>query len=245
MLFSAYQIESLLEDIQHDIFPTEKSISENLSFSEDAIKEAKQYLRPPKKRALAWIYPNVKDSTADIKISVLSRISADDRTDDLKEESADKLTPADLKEFNTSTQTESGVSAASLFYGIELEDDQDEGFDSDSGGLQGDIDDDSDVVFGDGRIEKKSMIKFVNNYPDSTIKFLLRKNMDGRPLPNGYDEIYLNWENRGLSRMQLKKYLFKLMEWEDFPDIPILEVVRKIRERHFDLKEKIHERKKI
>ena len=340
MLFSAYQIESLLEDIQHDIFPTEKSISENLSFSEDAIKEAKQYLRPPKKRALAWIYPNdikalvedqtsydpvvdhvqqsragrfvipmyfpenpapsfplvsdhtkalgesdtfqevttkmpllgkdtsltcenleislkedletitdteelVKDSAADIKISVLGRISADDRTDDLKEESADKLTPADLKEFNTSTQTESGVSAASLFYGIELEDDQDEGFDSDSGGLQGDIDDDSDVVFGDGRIEKKSMIKFVNNYPDSTIKFLLRKNMDGRPLPNGYDEIYLNWENRGLSRMQLKKYLFKLMEWEDFPDIPILEVVRKIRERHFDLKEKIHERKKI
>ena len=90
----------------------------------------------------------------------------------------------------------------------------------------------------EGRIEKKSMTKFVSNYPDSTIKFLLRKNLDGRPLPTGYDEIYLNWENRGLSRGRLKKYLFKLMEWQDFPDIPVLDVVRKIRERHFELKEK-------
>jgi hypothetical protein len=28
------------------------------------------------------------------------------------------------------------------------------------------------------------------------------------------------------------------MEWQDFPDIPVLDVVRKIRERHYDLKEK-------
>ena len=124
--------------------------------------------------------------------------------------------------------------------GIEVEDDEGEGedFDIDTGGLHGNIDDESDIVFGEGRIEKKSMTKFVSNYPDSTIKFLLRKNLDGRPLPTGYDEIYLNWENRGLSRGRLKKYLFKLMEWQDFPDIPVLDVVRKIRERHFELKEK-------
>ena len=57
-------------------------------------------------------------------------------------------------------------------------------------------------------------------------------------MPTGYEEIYLNWESRGLSRGRLKKYLFKLMEWEDFPDMPVLDVVRIIRERHFDLKEK-------
>jgi len=325
MLFSAYQIESLLEDIQHDIFPIDKSASETLNLSEDAIQEARQYLRTPKKRALSWIahsdikalvedetsydpvvdhvqqsragrfvipvyvpenpapsFPLVSDhtkalresaalqektlemplpkketsiigenleisseeeletvtdaielgqeSTLETEISVLERIPA--------EESVEEQTPTETEESNKSTSTESGVSAASLFDGIEVEDEQGEEADFDSGGLQGDIDDDSDVVFGDGPIAKQSMIKFVSNYPDSTIKFLLRKNLDGRPLPVGYEGIYLNWENRGLSRGRLKTYLFKLMGWQDFPDIPVLDVVRKIRERHYDLKEK-------
>ena len=349
MLFSAYQIESLLEDIQHDIFPIDKSASETLSLSEDAIQEARQYLRTPKKRALAWIAPGdikalvedqtsydpvvdhvqqsragrfvipayvpenpapsfplvsdhtkalresatfqekiterplskketsltgesleissgeeletvtsaeelVQDSTAGTETSALELIPADDSADELAEESgeegadelaeesgeegADEQTPAEMEESNKSTSAESGVSAASLFDGIEVEDEQDEEVDFDSGGLQGDIDDESDVVFGDGPIAKQSMIKFVSNYPDSTIKFLLRKNLDGRPLPVGYEGIYLNWENRGLSRGRLKTYLFKLMGWQDFPDIPVLDVVRKIRERHYDLKEK-------
>jgi hypothetical protein len=333
MLFSAYQIESLLEDIQHDIFPIDKSASETLSLSEDAIQEARQYLRTPKKRALAWIAPSdikalvedqtsydpvvdhvqqsragrfvipayvpenqapsfplvsdhtkalresaasqekitemalpkketsltgesleissgeeletvtdaeelVQDSTSETEISALEQIPADDSGEELAEESADEQTPTETEESNKFTSAESGVSAASLFDGIEVEDEQGEEVDFDSGGLQGDIDDDSDVVFGDGPIAKQSMIKFVSNYPDSTIKFLLRKNLDGRPLPVGYEGIYLNWENRGLSRGRLKTYLFKLMGWQDFPDIPVLDVVRKIRERHYDLKEK-------
>ena len=333
MLFSAYQIESLLEDIQHDIFPIDKSASETLSLSDDAIQEARQYLRTPKKRALAWIAPSdikalvedetsydpvvdhvqqsragrfvipayvpenqapsfplvsdhtkalresaasqekitemalpkketsltgesleissgeeletvtdaeelVQDSTSETEISALEQIPADDSGEELAEESADEQTPTETEESNKFTSAESGVSAASLFDGIEVEDEQGEEVDFDSGGLQGDIDDDSDVVFGDGPIAKQSMIKFVSNYPDSTIKFLLRKNLDGRPLPVGYEGIYLNWENRGLSRGRLKTYLFKLMGWRDFPDIPVLDVVRKIRERHYDLKEK-------
>ena len=333
MLFSAYQIESLLEDIQHDIFPIDKSASETLSLSDDAIQEARQYLRTPKKCALAWIAPSdikalvedetpydpvvdhvqqsragrfvipayvpenqapsfplvsdhtkalresaasqekitemalpkketsltgesleissgeeletvtdaeelVQDSTSETEISALEQIPADDSGEELAEESADEQTPTETEESNKFTSAESGVSAASLFDGIEVEDEQGEEVDFDSGGLQGDIDDDSDVVFGDGPIAKQSMIKFVSNYPDSTIKFLLRKNLDGRPLPVGYEGIYLNWENRGLSRGRLKTYLFKLMGWQDFPDIPVLDVVRKIRERHYDLKEK-------
>ena len=333
MLFSAYQIESLLEDIQHDILPIDKSASETLSLSEDAIQEARQYLMTPKIRALAWIAPSdiktlvedqtsydpvvdhvqqsragrfvlpayvpentapsfplvsdhtkalrertafqektlemplpekettltgesleissveqletvmdavelVQDSTAGKEISALEQIPADASGEELAEESADVQTQTETEESNKSTSAESGVSAASLFDGIEVEDEQGEEVDFDSGGLQGDIDDDSDVVFGDGPIAKQSMIKFVSNYPDSTIKFLLRKNLDGRPLPVGYEGIYLNWENRGLSRGRLKTYLFKLMGWQDFPDIPVLDVVRKIRERHYDLKEK-------
>ncbi|MDP7614736.1 MAG: hypothetical protein QF778_05445 [SAR324 cluster bacterium] len=341
MLFSAYQIESLLEDIQQKNFPIDKSASETMSLSEDAIQGARQYVRTPKNHALAWITPGdikalvedqtvydpvvehvqqsragrfvipayvpenpppsfplvsdhtkalrendalqeqtpemplpekntsstdesleipsaadvealtdveelVQDSAGDTEISALKPIPAEESSEESAEESAEELavestdeqTQAETEESTKSISAKSGISAASLFDEIEVEEEQDEEFDFDTGGLQGVIDDDSDVVFGDGRIEQNSMTKFVSNYPDSTIKFLLRKSLDGRPLPAGYDEIYLNWENRGLSRGRLKKYLFKLMEWQDFPDIPVLDVVRKIRERHFELRAK-------
>ena len=337
MLFSAYQIESLLEDIQQKIFPIDKSVSETMSLSEDAIQGARQYVRTPKNHALAWITPGdikalvedktaydpvvehvqqsragrfvipayvpenpppsfplvsdhtkalrendalqeqtpemslqgkntsspdesleipsagdaealtdveelVQNSAGDTEISALKPIPAEESPEESAEElaveSSDEQTLAETEESTKSKSAKSGVSAASLFDEIEVEEEQDEEFDFDTGGLQGAIDDDSDVVFGDGRIEQNSMTKFVSNYPDSTIKFLLRKSLDGRPLPDGYDEIYLNWENRGLSRGRLKKYLFKLMDWQDFPDIPVLDVVRKIRERHFELRAK-------
>ena len=337
MLFSAYQIESLLEDIQQKIFPIDKSVSETMSLSEDAIQGARQYARTPKNHALAWIAPGdikalvedqtvydpvvehvqqsragrfvipayvpenpppsfplvsdhtkalrennalqeqtpemplpgkntsstdesleipsaadvealtdaeelVQDSAGDTEISALKPIPAEESpeesAEELAAESTDEQTQAETEESTKSKSAKSGISAASLFDEIEVEEEQDEEFDFDTGGLQGAIDDESDVVFGDGRIEQNSMTKFVSNYPDSTIKFLLRKSLDGRPLPAGYDEIYLNWENRGLSRGRLKKYLFKLMDWQDFPDIPVLDVVRKIRERHFELRAK-------
>ena len=335
MLFSAYQIESLLEDIQQKIFPIDKSVSETMSLSEDAIQGARQYARTPKNHALAWIAPGdikalvedqtvydpvvehvqqsragrfvipayvpenpppsfplvsdhtkalrendalqeqtpemplpgkntsstdesleipsaadvealtdaeelVQDSADDTEISALKPIPAEESPEESAEElaveSTDEQTQEETEESTKSAK--SGISAASLFDEIEVEEEQDEEFEFDTGGLLGAIDDESDVVFGDGRIEQNSMTKFVSNYPDSTIKFLLRKSLDGRPLPDGYDEIYLNWENRGLSRGRLKKYLFKLMDWQDFPDIPVLDVVRKIRERHFELRAK-------
>lgn len=325
MLFSAYQIESLLEDFQQGIFPTDKSASDTLSLSEDAVQDARQYFSTPKTRELDWIFPKdikalvedqttydpvvdyvqqsragrfvfpsyepenpapsfslVRDHTqsvrdgdsekaetpeslipekgalltglstetasAEDKVSLTdSEVSVEDtQSEETKKSAVEQTLAVDSTERKTEPEREksiksssgkSVVSAASLFKEIDA-DDHDEEFDFDAGGLHGEIEDDSDVVFGDGSIELKSMIKFVGNYPDSTIKFLLRKNLDGRPLPTGYEEIYLNWESRGLSRGRLKKYLFKLMEWEDFPDMPVLDVVRIIRERHFDLKEK-------
>ncbi len=188
--------------------------------------------------ALTDVEEIVQDSAGDTEISALKPIPAEESAEELAQESTDEQTQAETEESTKSKSAKSGISAASLFDEIEVEEEQDEEFDFDAGGLQGAIDDDSDVVFGDGRIEQNSMTKFVSNYPDSTIKFLLRKSLDGRPLPAGYDEIYLNWENRGLSRGRLKKYLFKLMDWQDFPDIPVLDVVRKIRERHFELRAK-------
>ena len=54
MQFSAYQIESMLDDYQQENFPSERSASENLSLSEEAIIEAREHFTPPTKRTSIW-----------------------------------------------------------------------------------------------------------------------------------------------------------------------------------------------
>ena len=298
MLFSAYQIESLLDDFQQTDSPAGKSASETLSLSADAIQDARQYLRPLKRSPLNWVTPkdirglvedissydpvvdNVQQSragrfvvpayvpeipapafplvsdhtqmapeseTTEQESSESPVIEEDVLMPEINTESAeveDKVSVSvseDISKENSliieteksseeSEESTNGESAASLFEGID-----DEEHELEEEGLQGDNSEENDVVFGDGRIDQKSMSNFVAHYPDSTLKFLMRKNLDGRPLPVGYEEIYSQWENRGLSRGRLKKYLFKLMEWKNFPDIPVHDVVNKIREHQYFL----------
>ena len=298
MLFSAYQIESLLDDFQQTDSPAGKSASETLSLSADAIQDAHQYLRPLKRSPLHWVTPkdirgliedissydpvvdNVQQSRAgrfvvpayvpEIPAPAFPLVSdhtqmAPESETTEQESSESPVTEEDalMPEINTesaevedkvsvsvsenisnensliieteksseeSEESTNGESAASLFEGID-----DEEHELEEEGLKGDNSEENDVVFGDGRIDQKSMSNFVANYPDSTLKFLMRKNLDGRPLPVGYEEIYSQWENRGLSRGRLKKYLFKLMEWKNFPDIPVHDVVNKIREHQYFL----------
>ena len=298
MLFSAYQIESLLDDFQQTDSPAGKSASETLSLSADAIQDARQYLRPLKRSPLNWVTPkdirgliedissydpvvdNVQQSRAgrfvvpayvpEIPAPAFPLVSDNTKMDPESETTEQKssespVTEEDslMTEINTesaevedkvsfsvsediskenslkieteksseeSEESTNGKSAASLFEGID-----DDEHELEEEGLQGDNSEENDVVFGDGRIDQKSMSNFVANYPDSTLKFLMRKNLDGRPLPVGYEEIYSQWENRGLSRGRLKKYLFKLMEWKNFPDIPVHDVVNKIREHQYFL----------
>ena len=128
-------------------------------------------------------------------------------------------------------------SAAKMYEDID-EDELDEKFEFDEKRLQDEDIADNDVVFGDGQIDSKSISRFVKNIQDSVIKFMFRKNLDGRNLPAEYEEIYINWEKRGLSRGRLKNYLFKFMKWDNFPDIPILEVVQIIKDRQYDIKDK-------
>ena len=298
MLFSAYQIESLLADFQQTDSPAGKSASETLSLSADAIQDARQYLRPLKRSPLNWVTPkdirgliedissydpvvdNVQQSRAgrfvvpayvpEIPAPAFPLVSdhtqmAPESETTEQESSESPVTEEDalMPEINTesaevedkvsvsvsenisnensliieteksseeSEESTNGESAASLFEGID-----DEEHELEEEGLKGDNSEENDVVFGDGRIDQKSMSNFVANYPDSTLKFLMRKNLDGRPLPVGYEEIYSQWENRGLSRGRLKKYLFKLMEWKNFPDISVHDVVNKIREHQYFL----------
>ena len=305
MLFSAYQIESLLADFQQTDSPAGKSASETLSLSADAIQDARQYLRPLKRIPLNWVTPkdisglvedissydpvvdNVQQSRAgrfvvpvyvpEIPAPAFPLVSdhtqmAQESETTEQESSESPVTEEDTlmpeinnesaevedkvsvsvsediskenrliiesekssEESEESTNGESAVSTASLFEGIDDEEYVEE-HELEEERLQGDNSEENDVVFGDGRIDQKSMSNFVAHYPDSTLKFLMRKNLDGRPLPVGYEEIYSQWENRGLSRGRLKKYLFKLMEWENFPDIPVHDVVNKIREHQYFL----------
>ena len=302
MLFSAYQIESLLADFQQTGSPAGKFASETLSLSADAIQDARQYLRPLKRSHLNWVTPkdirglvedisfydpvvdNVQQSRAGRFVvpayvpevpapafplvrdhtkmapesktteqesskstvtdenamtpevntesaEVEDKVSVSGSEDISKENSLLIETEKSPEESEESTPGESAVSTtASLFEGID-----DEEHELEEEGLQGDNSEENDVVFGDGRIDQKSMSNFVAHYPDSTLKFLMRKNLDGRPLPVGYEEIYSQWENRGLSRGRLKKYLFKLMEWKNFPDIPVHDMVNNIREHQYFL----------
>jgi len=302
MLFSAYQIESLLADFQQTDSPAGKSASETLSLSADAIQDARQYLRPLKRSPLNWVTPkDIRGLVEDISsydpvvdnvqqgragrfvvpayvpeipapafplVSDHTQMAPESETTE-QESSESPVTEEDalMPEKNTessevedkvsvsvsediskensliieteksseeSEESTNGESAASLFEGIDDEE-HDEEHELEEEGLQGDNSQENDVVFGDGRIDQKSMSNFVAHYPDSTLKFLMRKNLNGRPLPVGYEEIYSQWENRGLSRGRLKKYLFKLMEWKNFPDIPVHDVVNKIREHQYFL----------
>ena len=300
MLFSAYQIESLLADFQQTGSPAGKFASETLSLSADAIQDARKYLRPLKRSHLNWVTPkDIRGLVEDISfydpvvdnvqqsragrfvvpayvpenpapafplVSDHTQMVPESETTE-QESSESPVTEEDalMPEINTesaevedkvsvsvseniskensliieteksseeSEESTNGESAASLFEGIDDEE-HDEEHELEEEVLKGDNSEENDVVFGDGRIDHKSMSNFVANYPDSTLKFLMRKNLDGRPLPVGYEEIYSQWENRGLSRGRLKKYLFKLMEWKNFPDIPVHDMVNNIREHQY------------
>ncbi len=97
------------------------------------------------------------------------------------------------------------------------------------------VEDDADVVFGNGPITAESMARFVQQYPDSALKFLLRRDIDGRPLPREHEEVHYMWEGRDLKRPRLKRYILNLMGWEDFPDLPIHEILSEVRSKLFEM----------
>ena len=98
--------------------------------------------------------------------------------------------------------------------------------------------DETDVVFGGKKITQASMEKFVHQYPDSTLRYLLRRNLDGRPLPSEIVAVHSNWEERGLLRERLKKYVLKLMEWPEVPDLPTLDLLQNLRDHIYEVSHK-------
>lgn len=94
---------------------------------------------------------------------------------------------------------------------------------------------DDDVVYGTGHITDEAMIRFVHEYPDSALKFLFRKQLDGCPLPNNFEDLYQTWQRRGLSRKKIRDYIMALAEWTTLPDISIYEIFEILRDAIYDM----------
>ena len=124
----------------------------------------------------------------------------------------------------------------SVNFDAEFENDEEIEFDEDKvHSMQQSSSDDTDVVFGSDIIRVPSMEKFVLQYPESALRFLMRQNIDGKPLPADIVLVHAGWEERGLSRNLLKKYVLKLMQWSDFPDLPFQDFYLQIRNRIFEV----------
>ena len=130
-------------------------------------------------------------------------------------------------------KTDSNISTQ---YDAEFENEEDIEFDVDKvHSTQQSGSDDTDVVFGSDIIREPSMEKFLLQYPESALKFLMRQNIDGKPLPSDIVLVHAGWEERGLSRNVLKKYVLELMQWSDFPNLPFQDFYLQIRNRIFEI----------
>ncbi len=194
-----------------------------------------------------------EDNLRELNSSVIPSAEDDKETDDEAEETEDEgdketedegdketeeISASAIFDDNSTVQApQASLSSADLLN--DLDDAADEEFieDDEDGLLQDDTEDD-DVVFGSKRITNASLEKFVRQYADSTLKFLLRRTLDGRPLPGEIEEVYAGWEKRGLSRKRLKNYVLKLMEWSEIPDMPILDLLKTLRDRVYEVSNK-------
>ena len=98
-------------------------------------------------------------------------------------------------------------------------------------------DEDSDVIYGTGQITDEAHRSFILNSPDSAVKFLLRKELDGKTLKPSQDEIYEDWQNRGLSRGKLRKHFLKLMEWDSVPELEVSEIYEQVKNKVYEIKQ--------
>ena len=44
------------------------------------------------------------------------------------------------------------------------------------------------------------------------------------------------WEERGLMRGRVRRYVLQIMDWEDVPDLPVHELLGQMRNRLMDMK---------
>ena len=99
------------------------------------------------------------------------------------------------------------------------------------------VDEDSEVIYGTGQITDEAHRSFILNSPDSAVKFLLRKELDGKTLKSTQDEIYEGWQSRGLSRGKLRKHFLKIMEWDSVPELEVSEIYEQVKDKVYEIKQ--------
>ncbi|MBU2643853.1 hypothetical protein KKI24_04040 [bacterium] len=91
-----------------------------------------------------------------------------------------------------------------------------------------------DVVYGSGPVSDAAIIHFVHKFPDSALKFLYRKQLDGKALTSTEEEIYQQWEKRQMTRGKVKSYIKTMMDWKELPKKPLYEIWKEIRDHIFE-----------
>ena len=211
-------ISSTLTEDQNELseFPLEPDLETDIAETADVLIESK------------------KSEEGIFEEETVASQTIEDATVEVEEE--------ELKEKNNyepETEADSStVTTADLLLNFE-EDEEDEEIEEDDSGLILVDSDETDVVFGGEKISKSALEKFIRQYPDSTLRFLLRRSLEGRPLSAEIEAIYYSWEKRGLSRGRLKKYMLKLMEWPEVPDLPILDLLQSLKDRIYEDSQKV------
>ncbi len=93
---------------------------------------------------------------------------------------------------------------------------------------------DADVIYGHGRITEEATISFLKNYPDSALKFLFSRELDGKALNQTTLKIHVHWQKRGLSKQKLYHYICDMMNWEKIPKLDIAELFSQIQDTVLD-----------
>ncbi|MDH4121729.1 MAG: hypothetical protein OEV94_08515 [Deltaproteobacteria bacterium] len=92
------------------------------------------------------------------------------------------------------------------------------------------------VIYGHGRIDEEDMLEFIQENPDSAVKFLYRKSLDNKPLSPIDEDIYRAWERRGMTRGRVRQMVLTIMGWPGLPDEFPHDVWRKLRDQVFDMR---------
>ena len=93
----------------------------------------------------------------------------------------------------------------------------------------------ADVIDGNGRITEDATVRFFKHYPDSALKFLFNRELDGKALNQETLKIHARWKTRGLSKQKLYQHLCNIMNWEKIPKMNIAELFSQIQETMIDL----------
>ncbi len=91
-----------------------------------------------------------------------------------------------------------------------------------------------DVVYGTADITTAAIVDFVHKFPDSALKFLYRKQLDGKPLTTEEEEIYHSWEKRGMTRGKVKAYILTMMDWDNIPKEAMYDIWKKLRDHIYE-----------